>query len=289
MTKTVLVTGATGKQGGAAARALLKRGFAVRALARDPAAPAAKALESLGASLAHGDLNDRDSLLRAAEGAEAAFSVQYPTADRDEEPRQARNLAEAARAQGVRCFVQTTVSGAGDYVRSSPGWAEGRWNTAYWESKAAIEDMVRAAGFPVWTILKPAFFMENLPFLLMGDRLVTAYAPDRPLPMLPTSDIGEAAAIAIADPARFNGLSIELASDLKTLPQTAEILSAAWGRPITAPTLSVEDCVAAGVMEGMVNGQIWHNEVGQPARPEIGKALGLPQTDLVTWAAHTRP
>lgn len=285
----VLVTGGTGKQGGAAARALLGRGYAVRALVRNPQAPAARALEALGAELVHGDLNDKASLLRAAEGAYGAFSVQYPTADPDEEPTQGRNLAEAAKAQGVTHFVHTSVSGAGDYVRRSPGYAEGRWATVYWESKAAIEAAVREAGFKHWTILKPGFFMENLPYLLMGDRIVTAYEPDVGLQMIAVQDIGEAAAAAIADPERFHGVSLELASDIKTMPQTAEILSAAWGRTITAPTLTVPEVIAMGVMEGMAQAHIWQNEVGQPARPEFARELGLPLTDLATWAKTNRP
>jgi uncharacterized protein YbjT (DUF2867 family) len=286
----VLVTGGTGKQGGAAARALLARGYAVRALVRNPQAPAALALKALGADLVQGDLNDKASLQRAADGAHGVFSIQYPTADPDEEPTQGRNLLAAAKAQGVDHFVHTSVSGAGDYVRRSPGYAEGRWNTVYWESKAAIEDAVRAAGFPHWTILKPAFFMENLPFLLMGgDRIITAYEPDVGLQMIAVKDIGEAAAAAIADPDRFHGVNLELAGDVRTMPQTAEILSAAWGRSITAPTLTVPEVVAMGVMQGMADGQVWQNEVGQPARPEFARALGLPLTDLAAWAKANRP
>ncbi|WP_345407098.1 NmrA family NAD(P)-binding protein [Nonomuraea salmonea] len=77
-TAPVLVTGATGRQGGATARALLAAGVPVRALVRDPAAEGAKAIEALGADLVTGDLGDRDSVARAAEGARAVFSVQMP-------------------------------------------------------------------------------------------------------------------------------------------------------------------------------------------------------------------
>ncbi|MEV4360877.1 NmrA family NAD(P)-binding protein [Nonomuraea sp. NPDC049625] len=74
----VLVTGATGQQGGATARALLAAGVPVRALVRDPATDRAKAVEALGAELVTGDLHDRDSVIRAARGARAVFSVQMP-------------------------------------------------------------------------------------------------------------------------------------------------------------------------------------------------------------------
>lgn len=64
----VLVTGATGRQGGATARALLANGVPVRALVRDPSTARARAVEALGAELVTGDLNDRDSVVRAARG-----------------------------------------------------------------------------------------------------------------------------------------------------------------------------------------------------------------------------
>ncbi len=51
---SVLVTGATGKQGGALARLLLKKGHRVRALTRKPDSQAAQQLKRLGAELATG-------------------------------------------------------------------------------------------------------------------------------------------------------------------------------------------------------------------------------------------
>jgi uncharacterized protein YbjT (DUF2867 family) len=63
---------------GATARALLAAGVPVRALVRDPDTGAARTVEALGAELVIGDLHDRDSVIRAAEGARAVFSVQMP-------------------------------------------------------------------------------------------------------------------------------------------------------------------------------------------------------------------
>ncbi|WP_171166759.1 NmrA family NAD(P)-binding protein [Streptomyces sp. I05A-00742] len=74
--KTVLVTGATGGQGGAVARRLLDSGRAVRALVRDPGRQGAKDLEALGAELVCGDLDDPRSLRTAAQDIHGVFSVQ---------------------------------------------------------------------------------------------------------------------------------------------------------------------------------------------------------------------
>ena len=67
--KTILVTGATGQQGGAVTRHLLKDGWKVRALVRDPNKDSAKALAQQGAELAKGDLNDRATIEAALKGA----------------------------------------------------------------------------------------------------------------------------------------------------------------------------------------------------------------------------
>src|ERR1700740_2004145 len=71
--RSVLVTGATGQQGGAVARALLSRGHRVKALARKPDSDAARQLMSAGADLMTGDLGDAASVLRAASGVGTMF------------------------------------------------------------------------------------------------------------------------------------------------------------------------------------------------------------------------
>ncbi|CAN5356971.1 hypothetical protein BH24GEM3_BH24GEM3_11210 [soil metagenome] len=74
--RLILVTGATGKQGGATAHHLLRRGYRVRALTRNPSQPAATTLREQGAEVVEGNLDDRASLERALEGAYGVFSVQ---------------------------------------------------------------------------------------------------------------------------------------------------------------------------------------------------------------------
>jgi uncharacterized protein YbjT (DUF2867 family) len=71
----ILVTGATGKQGGATARRLLADGRPVRALVRDPAAPAAAELAAAGAELVCGDFDDLASLPPALDGVGAVFGI----------------------------------------------------------------------------------------------------------------------------------------------------------------------------------------------------------------------
>jgi len=291
----VLVTGATGKQGGAVARALLATGVPVRALVRDPQSASASEIEALGATLVAGDLNDKDSLTAAAHGARAVFSVQTP--DRADpssasEMLQGKNLVEAAKAAQVEQFVHTSVAGAGEFHRTAPGWTEGRWNRHFWESKAYTQELVRDAGFIYWTLLKPSFFMENFirPSALfadgVGDRLVTAIAPDTVVSLVAVQDIGRAAAAAINDPARFTKVELELASDLLTMREIAAVLSDVLGTEIEAPSLTAEEAVAAGLPVGAVHSQQRMNEVVGPAVPEYARNLGLTTTGFRTWAAE---
>lgn len=292
----VLVTGATGKQGGAVARALLAQGTPVRAFVRDLNSKGSETLEALGAGLVLGDLKDKESLFAACTGARAVFSIQSPEMSdlgSDTEQVQGRNLVEAALAARVAQFVHTSVSGAGDYVRNAPGWKEDKWDKHYWESKAYTEELVRNAGFRYWTIIKPTFFMENFirPSFLFAnwveDRLATAILPETRLALVAVQDIGAAGAAAISDPEKFNRLNIELASDWLTMREIAATLSDAMGIKLEAPTMSVAEVIEQGMMPVLVAGQEWLNEAGSPARPAQARALGLPTTDFKTWADKT--
>nr|WP_306317164.1 MULTISPECIES: NmrA/HSCARG family protein [unclassified Streptomyces] len=292
----VLVTGATGRQGGATARALLAAGTPVRALVRDPDTDRARAVAALGAELVAGDLLDRESVRRAAEGARAVFSVQMPRftaegADFDNELTQATNLVEGARAAGVDQFVHTSVAGAGRHTEV-PGWAEGRWDfmAPALDTKAAIQDLVREAGFRRWTLIKPGFFMENLlpsmaylfPRGIEGG-LITLIKPDTRLSLTAVTDIGAAAAAALTDPDRFHEVELELASEYRSMAEIAETLGRVLDRPITAPDLTLEQALAAG-MPAMGASGTWMNAASQPGRPEYARALDIPLTRFEDWA-----
>ncbi|USX54590.1 NmrA/HSCARG family protein [Lentzea sp. HUAS12] len=285
---SVLVTGATGKQGGAAVRALTAAGVPVRALVRDPESDRARAL---GVELVTGDLHDRESLVRATKGATAVFSVQIPEFTEDGidfpgELAQATNLIEAASEQGVRQFVQTTVDGAGPHVVDElyPVRAESL------NTKAAIQDRVREAGFERWTLLKPGFFMENfLPdFAYLFPRgveggIVSMVKPDTRLSLVATRDIGAAVAAAVADPDRWHGVELELTSEHLSMREIAEVLSDALGVELTAPDMTLEQARAAGMPE-MGAGHDRMNESGMVGRPEYARELGLELTSFADWA-----
>ena len=149
--KTILVTGATGNQGGATARHLLADGWHVRALVRDDTTPAAAALAAAGAELVLGDLDDRASCEAAVRGAYGVYSVQSAN---DNQVAQGRNIADAATAADVRHLVYSSVGGVESQNRFSvkQGWGPiDKWQ---------IEEHIRELGVPA-TILRPAGFMED--------------------------------------------------------------------------------------------------------------------------------
>ncbi|NTX17380.1 NmrA family NAD(P)-binding protein [Myxococcus sp. CA051A] len=298
--KTVLVTGATGRQGGAAARALRADGVAVRALVRNLEAPAVAGLREHGVEIASGNLDDPPSLRAACRGVDAVFSVQTPDLKDlggDSETRHGRNLVEAALAERVPQFVHTSVSGAGDHHRGVPGWKEGRWKTLehYWESKAYLDELVKDAGFPHWTVLRPSMFMENFvrPSFLFANwvenRLLTVLKPDTRLSLIAVDDIGKAVARIIAEPERFDGRNLELAGDVRSLREISAVLSEAWKTKVEAPDLTPEEALAQGLLPAFVHSQRYLNENPSPARPDEARALGLSPRTFAQWVHATWP
>lgn len=221
--RIVLISGATGQQGGATARALAGKGFTIRALTRNPDSDAAKALAATGAELVKGDLDDEASLKAALADAWGAYAVQNTwTAGVEGEEAQGHRFARAARAAGVQHFVYASVASA-----------DRKTGIPHFDNKSRVEDTVRSLGFTSYAIIRPVFFMENLPspWFLNGDKLVSALDPKTVLQMIAVSDIGQYGALAFTDE-RFRNLELDIAGDAATMPQTAEILSGALGRTI---------------------------------------------------------
>ena len=287
----ILVTGATGAQGGATIAQLLEQGQQVRAMTRNLMGEKGKALSAIGVQVVHGDYENPASIAAAFQGVSGVFSVQVPTmAGDDREYQHAVTLIEAAKNAGVRHFVHTSVSGL-DLYKTVPPVHENLWDKSFWDNKLHIEAAIRAANFPVVTLLRPTFLMENFiapkvdfafPELCQGE-IVIAMHPDTKLAMVATQDIGKFAVAAFNNPDRFNGKSLELAGDQSTIPEVATALSRVSGRPVSAICLTPEEAIARGKHPVMVQHQAWANEVGYPVVLEEVKDYGVPLTSFVGW------
>jgi uncharacterized protein YbjT (DUF2867 family) len=266
--------------------------MAVKVLVRDAQGAGAQSLAKLGARLVQGDLDDDASLKAATSAADAVFSVQlFTPTDPSSEVRQARSLIAAARANGVKCFIQSSVSGVGAYA----SWSDdARWDRPYWQSKATIEDAALSAGFASTTILRPAFMMENFiapkaQWMFPGldqDLLRTAVSAETKLALVAADDIGAAAALAIGEPSGF--ATLELAGDVLSMEEIGATLSEACRTLIRVRTATAAEAIASGQNPGWVRAQQWLNEVGYPARPEHMISMGLKPTRFAVWAREQR-
>lgn len=221
--RTILVTGATGHQGGAAMRHLHAKGFTVRALTRDPSSDRARALVGRGNEVVRGDLDDKASLAHALEGVYGVFSVQVSGQGAENEIRQGIDLADEAKRRDVRHFIYTSVASA-DQNTGIP----------HFDSKYRIEEHLRGTGMR-YTILRPAFFMENwlgMREQIEGGTLSFPLAPDTRLQQIAVDDIGAFAALAFEKSGHWQGRIVELAGDEPTMREVTEGLGRMAGREV---------------------------------------------------------
>jgi uncharacterized protein YbjT (DUF2867 family) len=295
---SILVTGATGKQGGAVVEALLRAGRPVRAMTRDTASAAAQALAARGVEVVQGDFNDPASLDAALAGVNGVFSMQMGShpGDPDTEIVTGKALIEAAGRAGVDTVVHTSVARAGDQ-KNFVGWNEGRWEPLYWNNKAAVIDMVKTQGFRHWVILKPAMIMQNLvppmvesmyPSLRERGRFETAIEADTYIDWIAAQDIGVFAAAAFADPERFHGHEIDLAAQTVTMPELAAKITEATGKPVSALTLSKEEMLAQRYGDLGYRHESWTNVEGYKVNLQAVRRWGIPLTTLDAFIAQYR-
>ncbi len=230
----VLVTGATGKQGGHLVRELLARGHAVRAMTRNPESSAAAALAERGVTIVAGDFDDQESLERAARGVDTVFAMSTPFEGGDKkETREGINIVRAAAKVGVKHLVYTSVAGA-DRATGVP----------HFDSKFEVEKEIRRSGVP-FTIVAPVFFMENFLAEWMAPGIATgsialALPATRRLQQIALSDIAQFTALVIERRESFLGKRIDIASDELTLATAAAAISEVSGRHIKYTALPID-------------------------------------------------
>ena len=277
--RTILITGVTGHQGGAVAQALQGSGFHLRGLTRTPNGERAAALTHQGTEIVKGDLNDDATLRSALAGAWGVFSVQNSwEAGLEREEAQGKRLATLAREAGVEHFVYTSV-----------GSANKQTGIPHFDSKWHIEETVRALDFPSHVILRPVFFMENLlaPYSLQGSTLAAALGPDTKLQMIAVNDIGWFGARAFIDAAALNRREIDIAGDIRTMPESAEILTEALARPVTFAQTPIEQ--VRQFSNDMALMFEWFERVGYSADiAGLEREFGRTLTKLPGWARHQK-
>jgi uncharacterized protein YbjT (DUF2867 family) len=239
----IAVLGSTGRQGGATARALLARGFRVRAVTRSPESEAAQLLFRQGAEVTHGDMDDSESLDAALRGVTGVFSVQnywepgYERDGRGREIRQGTSVIAAAERQGVPFFVQSSVIGAD----RAP-------NVPHFDAKHEVEKTLKASSLR-WTVLRPGPFMQDFDYekddILEGRLRAWPMNPDTPLKFVDTEVIGRVAAAAFSESACYVGKTLPVVCDVVTPREMAGIFSRLLGRPVELEPMSWAEYEAA--------------------------------------------
>lgn len=244
MSKTILVTGATGKQGGSVVDALIENypgQYEILAVTRDTSSNSAKKLSSkTGVKVVQGDMNDVPSLFAEAKKTASSgslygvYSVQLSQGKgvtHDGEIAQGIGMVDEAVKNNVKHFVYSSVDRGGD----SKSW-DTPTPIPHFSSKHAIEHHLRDnAGSMGWTILRPVAFMDNLAPGFQMKVFLTALrnvmGDDKPLQWVATADIGTFAAKAFAEPNEFNHKAIGLAGDELTFPQLSKAFQNKTGTP----------------------------------------------------------
>ncbi|KAJ7742666.1 NAD dependent epimerase/dehydratase, partial [Mycena maculata] len=255
-TPKFLITTATGRQGTSTVRLLLAKGAEVNALVRDPTSVASLALQSMGATLFKGDFNYVHAITAAMQGVNGVFLNTYPDfMDPNGEARQAETVLAAARAAGtVTSVVVSTVSNTTVYEDWSAIKADFPLLSQYYFSKSSVERVVRAAGF-TYTILRPGWLMHNwigldaarhFPEYLSSRLITVSYPRDYRMDHLDAADVGQVAAAALLEPARFAGAELTLLGpEGMTFDEIAAHLSEAIGEEVTVKYRTTGDSSGA--------------------------------------------
>lgn len=222
--RMIVVTGATGRQGGAVTRALLGTGWRVRALTRNPDGQKAQMLSTLGAEVLQGDMNDREALQSAFQGAYGVYSVQNPMlSDLEIAVSQGKLVADVAKEAKVQHLI---------YGSAGIGKPTG---IGSWDSKLEVEAHMKTLGIPL-TILRPMAFMELMtdkdyyPPVSTWHLMPKLMGEARPVGWIAVDDLGIITAKVFAAPEQFIGQEIKLSSDVKSIAECRAIYSRVLGK-----------------------------------------------------------
>ena len=276
--KIILVTGATGTQGGSVIRNLADKGYELRALTRNPESEKALALKTSGVNVFKGDMNDPESLKEPLNGAYGVFSVQnFWEAGNEGEITLGKAIATAAREADVKHFIYTSVASA-----------DKNTGIVHFDSKFTIEEFIRSIDIP-YTIIRPVFFMDN--FFMMKEQIdqgniMNAILPEVPVQMLASNDIGRIVAEVFGDPEKYLGKAFDIAGDSLTMPDAARIFGKKLGKEVGYTALSMEDFASAMGEEyaGMVD---WFNKVGYSVDiDQLEKSADLKLEKFSDWVSN---
>ncbi|CAI7609133.1 unnamed protein product [Penicillium viridicatum] len=282
---TVLITGATGKQGGSVVKTLLEKSapFKILAVTRDVNSASAKKLaqKSPNITLIQGNLDDPAAIFenvkrQISTSVWGVFSVQTANPRNDDERRQGIALIDESIKQGVKYFVYSSVDRGGERSDQNPT------PVPHFIFKHEIEKHLKkkAKGTEMeWTILRPVAFFDNFTPDYFGKAFATAWQMSlkgKPLQLIATSDIGFFAAAAFMNPEASKNHAFSLAGDELTFDQMSEIFKKLTGKNVPTTYWIPVWLMMAGVKELGLMFQWFHDEgfgADIPALKRLNPAL----------------
>ncbi len=275
---TILITGATGQQGGAIAKELLARGHKIVAMTRHPEGEKAEALRKAGATVVRGNFDDEESLRRCLKGMWGTFAMQNTwEAGVEREEEQGKRFARVAKEAGVQFYFYTSV-----------GSAHRSTGIPHFENKFRIEQTIRELNLPSFTIIRAAFFMENFlsPWFKPGidqGKLMVALKPETSLQMIAVEDVGKYGLWVFENHEKLNGRAFDISGDSLTMPEVAKVVSSVSGKPVVFDPPPIEAVRQASADYAMM--LEWFDRVGYNADIEgMARESGIQPTRFAEWA-----
>jgi len=277
--RKVLVSGATGQQGGALVKALLQDGHHVIGLSRTPDSQKAKALISQGVEIKNGNFLDAEELIPVMREVDTVFAMTTPfEKGTDHEIQQGLALATAAQKAKVGHFIYSSVASA-DQSTGIP----------HFDSKFEVEKHISTLGMP-FTIVAPVFFMDNLfsPWMLdslKGGEIKMALPGNRLLQQIAVADIAKFSGMVVNKREEMFGKRYDIAGDEVSGDDSAALLSKATGKPVSYEGFDPEYIMAQS--EDMALMFKWFDEVGYSADIS-GLKMEFPEVSFQSFEAWTQ-
>ncbi|MEZ4261500.1 MAG: NmrA/HSCARG family protein [Polyangiaceae bacterium] len=237
--KIIAVIGATGAQGGALVKAILadKGGdFVARAITRKPDSDKGKALAAEGVEVVAADLDDPASLKKAFEGAHGAYCVTnfWEHFSPEKEMAQAKNLADAAKAAGVKHVIWSTLEDTRKLVPLTDDrmpTLKDKYKVPHFDAKGESDAFFTGSGVPT-TLLATSFYWDNFIYFGMGPKkgedgklAITLPMGDKKLPGIAAEDIGKCAYGIFKKGDALVGKTVAIAGEHLTGAEMAKALS----------------------------------------------------------------
>ncbi|KAF0420920.1 NADP-binding protein [Gigaspora margarita] len=245
----VVVSGATGIQGGSVVNSLLATGkYRVRALTRNLESDKAKTLATKGAEVCKCDLSIKEDVRNALNGSEIAFintnTATYPNSPTEEEI-QGKMIADVAKEIGLNWLIYSSLP------ETLEGFEGSKYNIVAFYGKNRVEKYIRALGIPNATFIYIGFYTSNIgtvyPIITKNDGtsefVIPVVKEDTTIEIVDAeTDTGPVVAKVIEEgPEKWNGKKVPVASERISFGKIAETLTKVTGRQVKLRTLNPEE------------------------------------------------